>query len=170
MHEATACHLLRGDGENREMLLGQRAPTLFCGGRWAGPGGKLDKGERIPIGLRREVREEIKVNIDLKTAIHFATVDFYHPYCGSHKLEWRVYFFRAFAWKGEPQTSGEIVDLKWFPINSLPYEKMMPGHESWLPMTMNGNCAKHVLMAEIFFTDPDLGHMDRGTFKFVPRV
>ena len=46
MREATVCHLLRGLGQDTEVLLCKRQ-SLFFNGVWNGPGGKLEPGETI---------------------------------------------------------------------------------------------------------------------------
>ena len=80
-----------------KVLLVKRHPEVFSGGKWCLPGGKLEIGESREEGARRELKEEVGIEVDeLK---HLGTVylrfpdyeyDFaiYHAYFESkHKLE-----------------------------------------------------------------------------------
>ena len=46
-----------------ELLLTQRLPGTHLAGLWEFPGGKLEEGEDIHSGLRREIREELGLQI-----------------------------------------------------------------------------------------------------------
>jgi mutator protein MutT len=48
----------------RRILIAQRPPGKHMAGAWEFPGGKLEPGEGSVAGLRRELREEIGVEID----------------------------------------------------------------------------------------------------------
>lgn len=166
MHEATVCHLLRGEGDDQEILLAERA-SLFCNGIWNGPGGKMKEGERPLTCLARETMEEIGVRIARKSARHFATVDFYHPYHNEHRLEWRVHFFRVTVWTGEPNPKEGFSRFSWFKHKDLPYDKMMADQKVWVPLTLNGTASGRLLMAEIYYGDAELRTIDRGSFRFI---
>ena len=47
----------------RQVLIAQRLPGSHMAGRWEFPGGKLEEGEPRLEGLRRELREELGVEI-----------------------------------------------------------------------------------------------------------
>lgn len=57
--------LLR-DGQGRCLLLRRSATCKNNAGKWELPGGKLDPGEDFDAGLRREVREETGLDIELE--------------------------------------------------------------------------------------------------------
>ena len=165
MFEATVCHLLRGSGNDKEVLLGQRS-GLFCNGIWNGPGGKLKPGETILSCLKREVLEEIGIRVKLSSVEHFATVDFYHKYGRRHKLEWRVHYFSAIDWKGELRSIREFSKLDWFPLRNLPYEQMMADQRVWLPLTFISPPGK-LLAVKIFYADEHLKAVEKGFFRFI---
>lgn len=59
------------DGDGR-ILLVKHVPERggFWQGKWICPGGELELGETIEEGIKREVREETQLEIDLVTPLH----------------------------------------------------------------------------------------------------
>ena len=55
----------RGGGRRPRglVLIAQRAQTGLLGGMWEFPGGKLQVGEELPACLRREIHEELGVDV-----------------------------------------------------------------------------------------------------------
>jgi A/G-specific adenine glycosylase len=58
-YTVTAAVMRRGE----KILIAHRPSKGLLGGLWEFPGGKLEPGETLPDGLRREIREELGVNI-----------------------------------------------------------------------------------------------------------
>jgi mutator protein MutT len=48
-----------------EVALFRRGPAMSGAGHWEFPGGKVEVGESEPQALRREIREELAVNINV---------------------------------------------------------------------------------------------------------
>lgn len=77
------------------MLLAQRPPGKQHAGQWEFPGGKIECGESAFDALRRELREEL--GIDVESAARFMSVRRTRAF-GELELEaWRVS-----AWRGTP--------------------------------------------------------------------
>jgi len=61
MKEVTAAIILK---ENK-VLIAQRAPGENLAGKWEFPGGKLEPGETPKECLKREIREELDIEIEV---------------------------------------------------------------------------------------------------------
>jgi A/G-specific adenine glycosylase len=60
-HLVTAAVIRRGG----DVLIAQRPQDGLLGGLWEFPGGKVEQGEDLVTGLRREIREELDVEIEI---------------------------------------------------------------------------------------------------------
>lgn len=65
-HYTVAAAVIQSSGN---VLIAQRPPQGLLGGLWEFPGGKLEPGEDLPAALRREIREELGVEIDVGGSI-----------------------------------------------------------------------------------------------------
>ncbi len=108
-------------------------------GRWNGVGGKVgDKQkETIAEAAARETKEEI--GVDIANFYKVAELTFYFPLNPAWDQEVHVFF--AKKWRGEPSESGEM-NPKWFSVSEIPYQKMWPDDEFWLPEVLNKNLLK----------------------------
>jgi A/G-specific adenine glycosylase len=87
------------------VLIARRPEKGLLGGMWEFPGGKVEPGEELPVSLRREIQEELAVQI--MVGEHFGVYE--HAY-----THFRV-TLHAFCCKilhGEPQAI-EASDLRW---------------------------------------------------------
>ena len=66
--------------DNQKLLIAQRGRTKLFGGKWEFPGGKVRSGESPESCLRREIREEL--NLEIQVDEHFCTVQ--HRYTDFH--------------------------------------------------------------------------------------
>lgn len=93
--------------KEREVLLLDHVLRPFSG--WGLPGGFLQQGEQPEEGIRREIREEIGIELDELAIYRIRTI-------GSH-IE-MIFSARA---SGEPEVkSREINGLGWFSSASMP--------------------------------------------------
>lgn len=83
--------LVRGDGA---FLLTSRPPGKVYAGYWEFPGGKVEAGETIAQALRRELREEIGLEVGPVHPWRVAVVDYPHALV-------RLNFCRVYAWAGD---------------------------------------------------------------------
>ena len=109
-------------------------------GTWAGPGGWLEYGETFEEAAKREVREELGVDIeDLKVV--GATN---HIYTDEGKQVVTV-FVRASKIAGEPKImeTDKHSEFGWFDLNDLP-KPLMPSVKLYLETNPNCLCGSGV--------------------------
>jgi 8-oxo-dGTP diphosphatase len=98
--------LIRPDGA---VLLADRPSGKPFAGFWEFPGGKIEDGESVDAALRRELHEELGIDIGPSVPWFTFEHDYPHAYV-------RLHFRRVFAWKGEP-FSREGQRVGFFPLN-----------------------------------------------------
>ncbi|WP_211445133.1 NUDIX domain-containing protein [Collimonas humicola] len=82
---------------NGDVLLGQRPEGKPMAGYWEFPGGKVEPGESIFDALRRELLEEL--GIEIHAAEPWCGIE--HQYAHAHV---RLHFYISRDWSGEPQS------------------------------------------------------------------
>jgi len=75
-------------------LLTSRPEGKVYAGYWEFPGGKLEAGETVEAALRRELHEEIGIEIGNVQPWRVEIVDYEHARV-------RLHFCKVFAWRGE---------------------------------------------------------------------
>lgn len=63
--------------DDQKILIAQRGRNQKFGRQWEFPGGKLNRGETPEACLRREIREEL--NLEIQVDEHFCTVHHQYP-------------------------------------------------------------------------------------------
>ncbi|MFZ3031979.1 MAG: 8-oxo-dGTP diphosphatase [Candidatus Moraniibacteriota bacterium] len=124
----TLCLVTKGD----KILLGMKKRG-FGMGRWNGFGGKVEEGESIEDGAKRETLEECGVVITKMEKFGIHEFEFAHD--RGTILE--VHVFRVDAWDGEPSETEEMRP-QWFTIDAIPYDEMWPDDIHWLPVFLAG--------------------------------
>jgi 8-oxo-dGTP diphosphatase len=101
--------LIREDGA---ALFGQRPADKPYGGWWEFPGGKLEAGESVEQALKRELFEEL--DIEVQASVPWVVRVFKYPH--AHV---RLHFQKVLRWNGQP-ASKEKQALHWhYPNDSL---------------------------------------------------
>jgi 8-oxo-dGTP diphosphatase len=107
------------EGPGHSVLLAQRPPGKPMAGYWEFPGGKLEPGETVFEALRREIDEEL--GIEIESADPWVVLPFVYPH--AHV---RLHFMRVPRFKGEPR-SREGQAFRFEPINQWSAEPWLPG-------------------------------------------
>jgi 8-oxo-dGTP diphosphatase len=87
------------------LLITQRLPDDTLAGYWEFPGGKVEANEELVTALRRELLEELGVNVAIGAELHRVV----HTY---PDRDVRLYFYEAEIIAGEPRPL-EASDLRW---------------------------------------------------------
>ncbi|MEQ1773245.1 MAG: Nudix family hydrolase [Burkholderiales bacterium] len=83
------------DGNGR-FLLAQRPPGKAYEGYWEFPGGKVEPGESVADAMRRELHEELGIEVDSDSVCPWLMRDFNYTHA-----DVRLRFFRIYRWRGE---------------------------------------------------------------------
>lgn len=75
------------------------------------PGGKLEAGDTPHQALKRELQEEIQIDVDLATLEALGT--FYAEATGSSGRMLKMHVFIVHDFTGEPAPSSEIEEIRW---------------------------------------------------------
>jgi 8-oxo-dGTP diphosphatase len=114
--------LIERDAAGREgrFLLTSRPEGKAYAGYWEFPGGKLEAGESVEEALRRELHEELGIDIDVASVQRWKEEIFDYP----HALV-RLHFCKVFAWRGEFEMR-EAQQMAWqtLPVQVRP---VLPG-------------------------------------------
>ncbi len=97
--------------KNGRVLIAQRPADKLLGGLWEFPGGKVEPGESLPVCLRREIREELGIEIEVGEQ----TLTLKHAY--TH-FKITLHVFEATRPSGRAQAL-EVADFKWVRPNEL---------------------------------------------------
>ena len=116
------------------LLITQRLPDDHLGGLWEFPGGKREKGESFEECVRRELNEELGIEVEVGALLQNVT----HRYPGRIV---HLKFFRC-AWRGnEPSalgchafawvTASELGEYAFPPADEKLLEKLRVSPELW---------------------------------------
>ena len=119
--------------DNGKVLLQKKTKGRFGEGKWNGPGGKLKPGETSEECAVREVKEETGLTVS-DVHLHGALK---HYFGDVDQPTWNVYQFAATEHQGDPKESEEG-ELRWFPVDQIPYDEMWQDDEHWLPLLLKG--------------------------------
>ena len=126
-----AAGLLFRDGN---LLITQRRPREHLGGLWEFPGGKREPGETLQECLRRELREELGIEVEVGELLDFVTheypektvrLTFYR--CAWLRHEPRALGCQAFAWV----TAAQLAEYAFPPADQKLLQKLRTSPELW---------------------------------------
>jgi A/G-specific adenine glycosylase len=108
-HHTVTAAVIRGEGQ---VLIAQRPAQGLLGGLWEFPGGKLQPGEDLAACLRREICEELGVEITVKDRLGV----YKHAY-----THFRVTLHAFFCTliNGEQPKPIQVSDLRWVRLDKL---------------------------------------------------
>jgi len=128
----TATALLVREGR---VLLGKRTSRIRFAGMWDAFGGHLERDESPEQALRRELREELAIEITFARFLHvYEDVD---PTSGEL---FRHHLFLVTGWDGEPGIANEEhSEIRWYRPEEVPELDLMPSLKEAIAMHVAGN-------------------------------
>ena len=137
MKNATLVFLIRKmEGDVVDICLAMKKRG-FGAGRFNGVGGKVEEGESVEDGARREAKEEI--GVDIKELTKCAELSFTFPHEPS--FDQLVHVYISESWEGEPHETEEMLP-SWLSTSNIPYGQMWPDDIFWLPQILLGKKVK----------------------------
>ncbi len=125
---ATLAYVMSADGAEVLMIHRNTRPDDLHYGKYNGLGGKLDAGEDVATGLRREIREE--AGIETEEAVLRGTVSW--PGFGKNGEDWFAFIFRIDRWSGTPFTANHEGTLEWVPLARLHELNLWDSDRLWI--------------------------------------
>ncbi|XP_042542992.1 7,8-dihydro-8-oxoguanine triphosphatase-like [Dipodomys spectabilis] len=111
----------------QRVLLGMKKRG-FGMGRWNGFGGKVEEGETIEDGARRELQEESGLTTEMLHKVGKIVFEF----VGIPELM-EVHIFYTESVQGTPVESDEMRP-QWFAQDQIPFRDMWPDDSYWFPL------------------------------------
>src|SRR3990167_6982925 len=127
-----------------KILLGMKKRG-FGEGRYNGFGGKIIPGETLLQAAKREIAEEagLKVGKLKKSGVLTFFSEIRDPIV--------MHIYSCVDFTGVPQESEEMRP-EWFRFNRIPYFRMWPDDQYWLPQVLKGKRVR----ARFWFDDQDI--------------
>ncbi|XP_048186312.1 oxidized purine nucleoside triphosphate hydrolase [Perognathus longimembris pacificus] len=113
----------------QRVLLGMKKRG-FGMGRWNGFGGKVQDGETIEDGARRELQEESGLTAEVLHKVGHIVFEF----MGTPELM-DVHIFCTDSVQGTPVESDEMRP-QWFHQDQIPFHDMWPDDSYWFPLLL----------------------------------
>lgn len=132
---ATLGYVLSPDGAQALLIHRNKRPEDVHFGKYNGLGGKLDAGEDIVAGMRREIREE--AGIECTSLRLRGTISW--PGFGKGGEDWFGFIFVIDAWSGTPQMDNAEGTLTWVPVDKILDLPLWEGDRHFVPLVLDGS-------------------------------
>ncbi|TWG86161.1 8-oxo-dGTP diphosphatase [Luteimonas sp. J16] len=130
---ATLGYVLSPDRRRVLMVHRNARPGDHHLGKYNGLGGKLEPGEDVVAGMRREIREEAGIECDamrLRGTISW-------PGFGRGGEDWFGFLFLVTGFSGEPYASNPEGSLEWVDVDRILDLPLWEGDRHFLPMVFD---------------------------------
>jgi 8-oxo-dGTP diphosphatase len=127
---ATLAYILSPDGRQVLLIHRNRRPEDPHFGKYNGLGGKLDRGEDVLTGVRREVREES--GLECEELVLRGTISW--PGFGKHGEDWFGFVFRVDRFSGPLRTDNPEGTLAWVDVDRILELPLWEGDRYFLPL------------------------------------
>lgn len=130
---ATLGYILSPDKSQVLMIHRNTRPDDLHFGKYNGLGGRLEAGEDVITGMRREILEESGLVAD--RLVLRGTVNW--PGFGKHGENWFGFIFLIDEWHGEAHQGNYEGTLEWVPVDSLLTLPLWPSDHYFIPMVFD---------------------------------
>ena len=130
---ATLGYVFSPDGRRVLMIHRNARPDDHHHGKFNGLGGKLDPGEDVVSGMRRELREEAGIDctaLELRGTISW-------PGFGKGGQDWFGFLFRVTAFIGTPLDRNPEGELVWVDADRVPDLNLWDGDRHFLSLVFD---------------------------------
>jgi 8-oxo-dGTP diphosphatase len=132
---ATLGYVFSPDGARVLLIHRNSRPDDAHFGKYNGLGGKLDPGEDIVAGMRREIREE--ASIECESLQLAGTISW--PGFGKNGQDWFGFIFRIDQFSGTPKTANPEGTLEWIEVNRVLALPLWEGDRRFLPLVFESS-------------------------------
>ena len=130
---ATLGYVMSPDGQETLLIHRNSRPGDHHLGKYNGLGGKLEPGEDVVAGLKREIREE--AGIECKAISLRGTISW--PGFGKNGEDWFGFIFRVDRYRGEPLSENPEGTLSWIPVARVLDLPLWGGDHYFLPLVFS---------------------------------
>lgn len=128
--------------ESGRVLLARRSGTALADGLWNLPGGSVEAGEALADAARRELREEVGVEVECADLIPVG-VSRYDTQDRDRRMQGVDFLFVARHWQGAPAPLDKTSEVGWFALDALPAD-LLP----WLPRVLDTHLRRGEWLSE----------------------
>ena len=135
MKRATLVFIVKTDDEGKKhVLLGEKKTAEIGTGTLNGPGGKLEENETEVECLLRESSEEFGIDLNVSALHHVAHILF----LAGGEPSFFVTVYLCTRYNGEPSETESMYQPEWYPLDNLPFERMLDADRHWCLRALHG--------------------------------
>jgi 8-oxo-dGTP diphosphatase len=130
---ATLGYVLSPDKRRVLLVHRNKRPDDLHYGKYNGLGGKVDPGESVSMGMKREIAEESGLSVE--TLLLRGTISW--PGFGKGGADWFGFIFRIEQWHGTPHAGNHEGTLEWVDCDQLLTLPLWESDRLFLPMVFD---------------------------------
>lgn len=127
---------------HRQRLLLGRGTKTYQKGKWIGVTGHVN-GQGCQAAAVEYCRQQLGIETRLRDPV--GRKDYHLP--NGHKI-FRVEVFLVRSYRGSVRATDQLEDLRWFPLDQLPYGEMFGDDRNFLPAVLRGYRPYHTYVSE----------------------